>query len=47
MLCNAAPRIYSKALDHFNKNPRETLFIGDSWAHDVVAPMEKWYGSNI
>ncbi|MCA1054279.1 HAD-IA family hydrolase [Rossellomorea aquimaris] len=34
------PRIYSKALDYFNKQPSETLFIGDSWTHDVVAPME-------
>ncbi|QTC41531.1 HAD family hydrolase [Bacillus sp. V3] len=34
------PRIYSKALDYFDKKPSETLFIGDSWTHDVVAPME-------
>jgi 5'-nucleotidase len=29
-------RIYSKALDYFNKKPSETLFIGDSWVQDVV-----------
>jgi 5'-nucleotidase len=34
------PRIYYKALDYFNKKPSETLFIGDSWTHDVIAPME-------
>jgi 5'-nucleotidase len=34
------PRIYSTALNYFNKKPSETLFIGDSWAHDVIAPME-------
>jgi 5'-nucleotidase len=33
-------RIYYKALDHFDKEPSETLFIGDSWTHDVIAPME-------
>jgi putative hydrolase of the HAD superfamily len=34
------PRIYSKALDYYNKKPSETLFIGDSWTHDVIAPIE-------
>lgn len=34
------PRIYYKALDYFVKEPNETLFIGDSWTHDVIAPME-------
>ncbi|WP_228116127.1 HAD family hydrolase [Fictibacillus phosphorivorans] len=34
------PRIYYKALEYFNREPSETLFIGDSWTHDVIAPME-------
>jgi putative hydrolase of the HAD superfamily len=34
------PKIYSVALEHFGKKPKETLFIGDSWTHDVVGPME-------
>ncbi|MFD3445961.1 HAD family hydrolase [Microbacteriaceae bacterium 4G12] len=34
------PEIYSVALEHFAKKPKETLFIGDSWTHDVVGPME-------
>ncbi len=34
------PRIYYKALDHFDKKTSETLFIGDSWTHDVIAPLE-------
>ncbi|MBS4218822.1 HAD family hydrolase [Bacillus sp. FJAT-49711] len=32
--------IYLAALNHFGKEPRETLFIGDSWTHDIVGPME-------
>jgi putative hydrolase of the HAD superfamily len=34
------PEIYSVALNYFTKKPKETLFIGDSWIHDVVGPME-------
>lgn len=34
------PEIYLTALQHFGKEPKETLFIGDSWIHDVVGPME-------
>lgn len=34
------PRIYYKALDYYNHEPSETIFIGDSWTHDVIAPME-------
>lgn len=34
------PRIYTIALELFGKKPDETLFIGDSWTHDVVGPME-------
>ncbi|MBN3555692.1 HAD-IA family hydrolase [Fictibacillus nanhaiensis] len=34
------PRIYYKALEYFDREPSETLFIGDSWTHDVIAPME-------
>jgi putative hydrolase of the HAD superfamily len=34
------PEIYIAALKHFGKEPKETLFIGDSWTHDVVGPME-------
>jgi FMN phosphatase YigB (HAD superfamily) len=33
-------RIYHSALEAFNKKPEETIFIGDSWTHDVVGPME-------
>ncbi|MFI8685736.1 HAD family hydrolase [Rossellomorea sp. NPDC077527] len=33
-------RIYHIALEAFNKKPEETLFIGDSWTHDVIGPME-------
>ncbi|WP_406686612.1 HAD family hydrolase [Rossellomorea vietnamensis] len=33
-------RIYKIALEAFNKKPEETIFIGDSWTHDVVGPME-------
>ncbi|MGG4170058.1 HAD-IA family hydrolase [Rossellomorea vietnamensis] len=33
-------RIYTIALEAFNKKPEETIFIGDSWTHDVVGPME-------
>lgn len=32
--------IYSVTLEYFGKKPNETLFIGDSWTHDVVGPME-------
>lgn len=34
------PEIYTVALEHFGKKPEETLFIGDSWAHDIVGPIE-------
>ncbi|HWK24871.1 HAD-IA family hydrolase [Bacillus sp. J37] len=34
------PEIYSVVLNHFTKKPEEALFIGDSWIHDVVGPME-------
>ncbi|WP_233147018.1 HAD family hydrolase [Paenibacillus selenitireducens] len=34
------PQIYVVALELFGKKPDETLFIGDSWTHDVVGPME-------
>ncbi|WP_018756895.1 HAD family hydrolase [Paenibacillus terrigena] len=34
------PQIYAVALEHFGKKSDETLFIGDSWTHDVVGPME-------
>ncbi|PFA69254.1 hypothetical protein CN378_04465 [Bacillus sp. AFS015802] len=33
-------RIYTIALEAFNKKPEETIFIGDSWTHDVVGPIE-------
>ncbi len=33
-------RIFTTALEAFNKKPEETIFIGDSWTHDVVGPME-------
>ncbi|MGG3915813.1 HAD family hydrolase [Rossellomorea vietnamensis] len=33
-------RIYTTALEAFNRKPEETIFIGDSWTHDVVGPME-------
>ncbi|RBP04418.1 HAD family hydrolase [Rossellomorea aquimaris] len=33
-------RIYTIALEAFNKKPEETIFIGDSWTHDVLGPME-------
>ncbi|REE88930.1 putative hydrolase of the HAD superfamily [Paenibacillus taihuensis] len=33
------PQLYEIALNHFGKAPTETLFIGDSWTHDVVGPM--------
>ncbi|MBY6037642.1 HAD family hydrolase [Fictibacillus nanhaiensis] len=32
--------IYSAALTHFHKTPEETLFIGDSWIHDVAGPID-------
>ncbi|WP_231479971.1 HAD family hydrolase [Rossellomorea vietnamensis] len=32
--------MYTTALQAFNKKPEETIFIGDSWKHDVVGPME-------
>ncbi|WP_090997105.1 HAD family hydrolase [Bacillus sp. 491mf] len=32
--------IYLMALERFGKKPGETLFIGDSWTHDVVGPIE-------
>jgi len=38
-------KIYSIALDHFEKEASETIFIGDSWIHDVVAPMEMGMGA--
>ncbi|WP_137789254.1 HAD family hydrolase [Bacillus sp. E(2018)] len=34
------PRIYYKALEYFDREPSETIFIGDSWTHDVIAPIE-------
>jgi FMN phosphatase YigB (HAD superfamily) len=34
------PEIYLIALKYFGKKPQETLFIGDSWIHDVVGPMK-------
>ncbi len=34
------PKIYLVALNHFTKKPDETLFIGDSWIHDIVGQME-------
>jgi HAD superfamily hydrolase (TIGR01549 family) len=34
------PEIYLHALEYFGKKPKETLFIGDSWTHDVAGPME-------
>ncbi|WP_416728679.1 HAD family hydrolase [Fictibacillus sp. JL2B1089] len=34
------PKIYWKALEYFDRKPSETLFIGDSWTHDVIAPIE-------
>ncbi|MGM0807103.1 MAG: HAD family hydrolase [Bacillota bacterium] len=34
------PNIYLKALKYFDREPSETLFIGDSWTHDVIAPIE-------
>ncbi|MED1864325.1 HAD family hydrolase [Fictibacillus nanhaiensis] len=34
------PRIYYYVLDYFKHEPSKTLFIGDSWTHDVIAPME-------
>jgi FMN phosphatase YigB (HAD superfamily) len=34
------PNIYLKALEYFDRKPSETLFIGDSWTHDVIAPMD-------
>ncbi|BCB05123.1 HAD family hydrolase [Bacillus sp. KH172YL63] len=33
-------RIYRIALEAFNKEPEETIFIGDSWTHDVIGPMD-------
>jgi 5'-nucleotidase len=33
-------RIYTIALEAFNKKPEETIFIGDSWTHDVIGPIE-------
>ena len=33
-------RIYFAALDYFNKKPDETIFIGDSWTHDVIGPLD-------
>ena len=32
--------IYSAALNSFGVKPEEALFIGDSWIHDVVGPMD-------
>jgi HAD superfamily hydrolase (TIGR01549 family) len=34
------PEIYLIAMKYFGKKPQETLFIGDSWFHDVVGPMK-------
>ncbi|MBW8348454.1 HAD family hydrolase [Bacillus sp. IITD106] len=34
------PEIYLTALKHFDNKPEETIFIGDSWIHDIVGPME-------
>jgi len=34
------PQIYAVALEQFGKKSDEALFIGDSWTHDVVGPME-------
>ncbi|MGR3764494.1 HAD family hydrolase [Rossellomorea sp. NS-SX7] len=33
------PEIYTAALTHFDTPPNQTLFIGDSWLHDVVCPI--------
>lgn len=33
-------RIYHAAIESFNKKPEETIFIGDSWTHDVIGPIE-------
>ncbi|MDP7978222.1 HAD family hydrolase [Bacillus sp. WLY-B-L8] len=33
-------KIYSMVLERFGKKPEETLFIGDSWIHDVVGPID-------
>lgn len=33
------PEIFQNALKTFNKEPAQTLFIGDSWIHDVAAPL--------
>ncbi|MDX8342164.1 HAD family hydrolase [Rossellomorea sp. YZS02] len=33
-------RMYNVALEAFKKKPEETIFIGDSWTHDVLGPME-------
>jgi 5'-nucleotidase len=33
-------RIYNIALKTFSKKPEETIFIGDSWTHDVIGPIE-------
>lgn len=34
------PEIYYKALNLAHTDALETVFIGDSWAHDVVGPMK-------
>ncbi|HDX9578905.1 TPA: HAD family hydrolase [Bacillus pseudomycoides] len=39
------PEIYLMALKRFGKKPGETLFIGDSWTHDVVGPIEAGMGA--
>ncbi|TMU87484.1 HAD family hydrolase [Bacillus sp. BHET2] len=32
--------IFTTALEAFGKKAEETIFIGDSWIHDVLAPMQ-------
>ncbi|RDI36904.1 HAD family hydrolase [Falsibacillus pallidus] len=34
------PELYWAALNHFQNLPEQAVFIGDSWTHDVVGPME-------
>ncbi|RLQ92297.1 HAD family hydrolase [Falsibacillus albus] len=34
------PELYWAALNHFQAQPEQAVFIGDSWTHDVVGPME-------
>ncbi|WP_175989451.1 HAD family hydrolase [Bacillus sp. Marseille-Q1617] len=34
------PELYTAALSHFDASPDQTIFIGDSWDYDVVAPIK-------